>query len=1169
VKYNTFKISIIILFFLTLIQFELVLSQKSNLYFEHFSTEEGLSQNIINSIAQDSKGFIWIATQAGINKFDGYNFEHYTQKTDNNNSLVSSFVRNLCIDKHDRLWISTVSGLNCYDIKTDKYYLFQFSEDDKNSLSDNFINYTYVDKLGFLWVATQNGLNKSKIDIGNKNKINESDLKFVRYWAGNKINNTSNNEIKSIYEDSKSNIWICTNGGLNKIENKTNKITQIFYNNSELNKENYNRINRLIEINESFFLVATDGGILSLNPKTNSFKSFEGNPFFIKNKVTTEINDLVKDNYGNVWIATDGDGLISYNINNKKFTIYKNETNYSHSLKDNFINSLFFDRSSTLFIGLHKGLNVTCLTSNRFDTYRYAGSSKDVMNKNMAVHIAYQNNETVWFAMRQKGLMKFNPKTNKYSTQVLKQFSDKGISLIVQHILPEDENNLWVCTQKNGLLLYNHKTGKIKQYKHNENENSISSNNIYWLKKDKSNNLWIATFGGGLNKLDLKTDVFKNYKKTNNKNKTVNLNYITEIEFDKDSLLWIGTFGGGLNCLNTKTEKFTNYKHSLKDSNSISSDFCITMHFSKDGSIWFGTATGLNKYDKRTGKFTIFNKKDGLANLLIYSIEEDNKGNLWIGSNGGLFNYNKKTNKFVNYTIKDGLQDNEFNSGVSLKFPNGKMLFGGINGFNIFNPDSINVSNYESNVNITNLKLFYNDVEIKKKYNDDILLNKSITYTDTIVLSYKNNVISFEFASTDYKNPKNIKYAFLLKGFEKKWNFTSSNKRFVTYTNLRYGKYTLKIKSTNSDGIWNKKEKKLTIIIEAPFWQTNYAKIMFLILFVSIVIFVSMIRTKVLKKQKEKLENQVKERTKIIEKQGRKLKDRYKELLGQKQELKQQAGELILISELLDSSNKKLEEKVKERTKDLEIALEKAKDAEKLISSFLSNLSHEIRTPMNAIIGFSQIISTTEIEDKEKTQYAEIIENNVDLLLNQIDNIMDIAKLHTGQYVTINKNFNVAYLFRELFQKLKSEANLKKGEVDFNLFINEKEELQIFTDEEAFKHIVFNLVENALKFTEKGLVEFGYRFFKSNNEKEKSRIEIFVNDTGIGIKEESQKIIFKPFSKIEASKDQLHRGTGLGLALVKNLTEKLNGRIELDSKPGKGTKIKILIPLNIKRVISN
>jgi len=1157
VKYYTPKILKTLLLFSFFLQIEIVFSQNHNLYFEHYSTQDGLSQNIINSITQDNKGFIWIATQTGINKFDGYNFQTYNKEADNSNSLISCFVRHLTVDKNDRLWIGTVAGLNCYDICNDKFYLYQSLEKNKKTLTDNFINYTYVDKAGYLWVATQNGLNKSKINVESITNIKEANIEFEQYLKSNSI---SNNEVNSIYEDSKNNIWVCTNNGLNKFDNKTGKIVQIFYNNSEANKANYNRINRIIEINKSLFFVATDGGLLSYNPKTNLFESFANNTFFLEHEISSEINDLSKDKYNNIWIGTGGDGLICYNSNNKKFSIYKKQTNNLHSLQHNYINTLYFDKSSTLFVGLHNGISSTKLSNNNFITHKYSSSTKNNKNKNMAVHVAYQNQETIWLATLHKGLEKFNLKTNSFKKYKFKEFYRDGINILVQNVLIEDENNLWLGTQKNGLLLFNHKTGNIKQFKYKKNGNSIPSNNVYWLNKDKSNNLWIATFRGGLSKFNLKTSEFKNYYKYKYKNKPFKLNFITKIEFDKDSLLWISTFGEGLICLNTKTEKIIHYKHNLKDTNSISSDFCITMHFGKDGKLWLGTTAGIDMFDKKTNKFINFNKTDGLPDLSIYSIEEDNKNNLWISTNYGLSRFNKKNNNFTNFTVKDGLQNNEFNSGVSLNMPDGRMFFGGIEGFNIFNPDSIIIGNYKAKINITNLKLFYNDVEIKKKYNNDILLTKSIAYTDTIILNHKNNVISIEFAAIDYKNSNKIKYAFILEGFEKEWNFTNSNKRFATYTNLDYGTYTFKVKSTNSDGIWNKKGKKLTIIIKASFWQTIYAKLLLLVLFISIVVFVARVRTKILQNQKNILEKQVKDRTRIIERQEKKIKERYREVLEQKEDSKQQTKELLLLTNLLDTTNKELEEKVKLRTKDLEIALEKAKDAEKLISSFLSNLSHEIRTPMNAIIGFSQIVCSTDIDVEEKDKFAGIIENNVTSLLNQIDNIMEVAKLHTGKYKIVHKNFNISYLFKDVYNKLKIDSSLIKNNIDFNILINEYEDTYISSDEEAFRQIIYNLVENALKYTEKGTVEFGFKIFKDND---KETINIFVNDTGIGIKENSQKIIFNPFSKIEETKDKLHRGTGLGLALVKNLTEKLNGKIGLDSKPNIGTKITITIPLSL------
>jgi len=1147
---------------IALMQIEYSFSQKNNLYFEHYTIEDGLSQNSVFDIAQDSKGFIWIATETGLNRFDGYNFKVYNQEVRKKNSLISGYIKSIAIDKLDRIWIGAVSGFSCFNPKDNTFYLFNNVENNINSLSGNYINSVFVDKEGFVWVGTEIGLNKSKQAIGNNLILDAANIKFEYFKSGNKSNNISNNSVNCFFEDNEYNIWFGTERGLNKYDKKTDKIYQYFYscNNNDEQKK-INQITSIAQLNDSVLFIGSSGGFLSFNINTNLFHSFKNHPFYKKHKLSSAITRILKDSFGNFWIATYGKGLIFYNSNTLKFELHKKNNQDPNSLSGNFINSLFIDNSSTLFVGIYgNGFNTTKISSYSIELFKEETSIANSLSDSHLKHVFCQDNNTIWLGTFSKGLEKFNPNTKKFTHYPFNQFSNKSVGVVFQHVRPENKNNIWIGTIGQGLLLFNHKTGEYLQYKKNENQNSISSNKIYWLTKNNPDYLWIGTFGHGLDKLDLKTGVFKNYNKTSEKSNNISNNFITFIDFDNDSILWITTWGGGLNSFNTKTEKFTHYNYSVEDTNTISSDFCVTIHFDNNDKniLWVGTSTGLNKFNKKTGVFKTYSIKDGLPDLFINSIEEDDHGNLWISHVRGMSRFNKTTEEFINFTVKDGLQNNEFSSGVNEKLPDGRMIFGGIAGFNIFHPDSIKPNKCKANINITNFKIFYNDVEIKKKYNGNVLLKKSIIYTDTIILNYKNNVISFEFVAHDYKNPENIKYAFKLKGFEHKWNFTNSDKRYATYTNLEHGTYYLQIKSTNASGIWNNNAKELVIIIDAPFWLTTWFKILSAIMFILFVIAISTIRTKVLKKQKENLEKQVKERTTTIKQQKQTIESNYEEVLSQKEELKQQAEELLLVSDLLGDSNKKLESEVKKRTLELEIALEKAKDAEKLISSFLSNLSHEIRTPMNAILGFSQILCSSKMEHNEIEKYTEIIEKNVYLLLNQIDNIMEIAKLHSGQYDVIKKEFNVLNLFKELYDKLKPESKLSENTVEFSLLIDETKDIVILSDEESVSHIIFNLVENALKYTEKGYVEFGYKILNTNKNK---TIEIFVNDTGIGIDEKEQKIIFNAFSKIETSKRKLYRGTGLGLALVKNLTEKLNGKIELKSIPDKGTKVKILIPI--------
>ncbi|MBN2755524.1 MAG: hypothetical protein JXR51_00005, partial [Bacteroidales bacterium] len=1117
-----------------------------------------------NSIVQDSKGFIWLATETGLNRFDGYDFKVYKQEAWNKDSLISGYLRSLSVDKKDRIWIGSISGLNCYDTEYDKFHFFTFQKHEKNTLNGNFINSVFVDSEGFVWVGTQSGLNKSRIDIGNKPIIKDSNVEFENYKSGYNDNCVSNYDVKCFFEDKNNNIWIGTLNGLNKFDKKTGKIVQFFYTlPKNIFHDKFRIINAINQLDDSTLFIGTEGGLLTFNINSKNFNLFINEKFISKENLFAPVKSILKDSFGNFWFGISGKGLVYFDVKLQNNYLYQKENEYTNSLTDNFIISLFEDKSSTLFIGLYgKGLNTTKINPNKIEVFRHIENDETSLIQNVLKHSTCQDNKTIWLGTYSKGLEKFNPNTKKITHYPFKKLSRKGFLNSFQHVMVEDKDNLWIGTMESGLILFNHKTGNYKQYLKDETETSISCNSAFWLAKDKINNLWIGTFGNGLDKFDLKSGIFRNFNKNIDTQNSISNNFITFLGFDNDGILWLTTWGGGLNAFNTKTEKFTRYNYSIKDTNSISSDFCIVMHFDKDGIIWVGTSTGLNKFDKKTGKFKVYGKKEGLPDLFINSIEEDDSANLWISHIRGISKFNKKTEKFVNFTVKDGLQDNEFNSGVSTKLPDGRLLFGGISGFNLFHPDSLIQSKFKANINITNFKIFYNDVKISQKYDNKIILKKSITYTDTVELNYKNNVIGFEFAAFDYKNPQNIKYAFKLKGFESDWNYTDYENRYASYTNLEYGTYVLQIKSTNSDGVWSDKIKELVIIVNAPFWLTSWFKVLLIIAFVLIVIVISKVRTKVLKYQKIKLEHQVKERTKIIEEQSLILTERYEEVVSQKEELKQQAEELLLISELLENTNKELESKVKERTTELEFALEKAKDAEKLISSFLSNLSHEIRTPMNAILGFSQLICSFDISDEEKAKYIEIIEKNVDVLLNQIDNIMNVAKLHTGHYKLKNKKFDLNILFVENYNLLKSNSDLIKENVDFILELPQNTNPKVFSDEESIKHIVFNLVENALKYTETGYVKFGYKINNFNSETKK--IEIFVSDTGIGIEDKSQKIIFKAFSKLENSTEKLYRGTGLGLALVRSLVEKLNGEIYLDSEKNKGTKINILIPLTTK-----
>ena len=1140
------------------------IAQEISLYFRHYTTENGLSQNFTKSITQDSIGYIWVGTEHGLNRFDGYEFKQFHVDNNKTDGLSSDFITALCTDKKNRLWIGSWGGLNYYNQKTNKFYSFRHNVHDKSSLLSNMITYVFVDSKNYLWVGTNKGLNRSLTSLDSSKKLDKLELKFLNFCAGKSDCNLTDNYINTIIEDHDHNIWIATNKGLNKFSLKTKKL----YSYTLPQTQNVlNRINSITcGLNGDIWL-GTNAGLYKFDVSNNLFLCYANEPFFKKDIAANQIKKVLIDHKGALWIGTQNVGIVHFNIETNTYKVLKKEQGTIHSLEKNSIENLFVDKSNNIFVLGVSGLDVAKIENMPFGLKRCYRNEKGKILSNTILSVYSPNKQQVWLGFRHQGLSLYDRQSKSFENFHFDKINN-GKKQSIKAIYPKNSNELLLGTRNSGLLLFNTKTGGIKQFKHNETDsNSISSNFVFFITKDKKGYYWVATHNNGLNKFDEKTGLFTRYLHDEKDTTSIGHSAISHVLIDSGEKIWLATFGGGLNLLNEKTGKFKQFKHEFSKTNSISSNYVTHIYESSDGNLWVGTARGLNKFNRKTGDFMQFTYENGLSDEFIYGILEDNKSNIWVSTNQGLFKLDKITEKFTNYDIESGLQDNEFNVNAVCKTPDNMFLFAGMKGFNLFNPDSIKNRQFVPNIAITSFQLFYNEVEIGKKYNNRIVLSESINNIDTLSLHYKNNQLSFEFAAFDYTKPKAINYAIRIKGLSDVWSIVPPSKRYVSFTNLKPGNYVFEIKSTNSDGVWSDNVKQLHILINPAFWQQTWFNLLILLfIFMAIYLFIK-IRIKWLIVQQNRLKQLVKIKTEAIS--------------SKNIELWEQTEELNQLAELLKNSNIDLEKKVKKRTKKLKKALDGSKEAEKLISSFLSNLSHEIRTPMNAINGFSQLISDPDLSPEQRINFSDIINKNVDTLLVLIDNIMNISKLHTGHYVIKNSSFSLNDLFIELFADFKNKTQIINKNVDFKLDISSKNEnITLFSDRDIIKQIIYQLVDNALKYTEKGKVSFGYRLELPKTEIENPgllktltdqtikktknillNLTIFVNDSGVGIDKKQQQNIFNAFKKVE-NKEKLFRGTGLGLAIVKNLTEKLNAKINLQSEMNKGTRIKIKIPLS-------
>ncbi|NOZ47092.1 MAG: histidine kinase, partial [Chlorobi bacterium] len=855
---------------ITLIYFLLIcylssFSQNQALKFDHINTKLGLSHNTVHCILQDSYGFIWIGTEDGLNRFDGYEFKIFIHDNSDTLSISDNFIYSLYEDSDSQLWIGTnIGGLDKYDKRKEIFIHHKSIKNDVFSISDNRINTIIEDREGSLWIGTDNGLNKKE----------RNSTKFIGYYKNPNKSSINDNLIRTLFEDSRGIIWIGTNsGGLNKFDKKNNIFKHYVHKPDNPESISDNSVKTIAEGNNGILWVGTKRGLNMFNVDKEVFINYLHNPNNKNSLSNSDVNQILPIQKGMVWVGTTN-GLSIFNQKTESFINYYHNASNQQSISNNVIFSMIKDESGLIWIGVAEGgINKYNSNSKAFSHYKNNPNNKNSIDYNVVRSFFEDEKGIIWIGTLH-GLNSFNPKNQ--------QIKHYNFAASLTTIYIDRQKTMWLGTWQAGLYRISFSVSKNdfewqkkKLFlKEPGNPQSISSNTIQDIYEDSAGKLWIGT-EIGLNLFDRKTNTFRTFKYNALDSNSISDNRIQTHCICEDNAhnLWVGTWNG-LNKLeyNKNTYSFTRFLHNSIDSNSLSDNRVVSLYYDKSGILWIGTyGGGLNKMTanyniklkKKQYSFISFSVKDGLPNNTIYGILKDNKNNLWLSTNNGLSKFNIPTNKFRNYYESDGLQDNQFFWGASLKLAGGNMLFGGINGFNMFNPDSIYDKTYKPPIIITDIQIFNHSVIIGKKYEGKIILEKPVYEAKKIELTHKHRVISIQFASLDYANPKNNKYAYRMKGLESQWNYVN-NRQYVTYTNLPAGDYLFEIKATNSDGIWNENVKTLQIIISPPFWQTTWFYLLIAAIIVLLILVYIKMREKILRRRNTELEKQVKLRTKEI-----------------------------------------------------------------------------------------------------------------------------------------------------------------------------------------------------------------------------------------------------------------------------------------------------------------
>jgi ligand-binding sensor domain-containing protein len=799
----------------------------SRLTTESIMTSKGLSQNSIYCLLQDSRGFIWMGTWDGLNKYDGYDFIIYNTT----NGLSNPTINALLEDDEKNIWIGTDYGLNILDRMSGEINHFYHEPDNPNCISDDFIQHLYQDSKGYIWISTAFGL-----DRYDKNQKIFTSFSFFERGADSALTNF----VSCVKEDLNGKIWIGTHRGIHCFDPVKSNFNyyKLEPDESSAAYTKGNFVQDLAFDENGLVYTATLNGVYVISDCdqiTHLLRLDKDSEWSISGN---EVNALLVDTRGMVWIGTST-GLDLYDPSLNTITSFKAGANIT-SLSNADVKCIYQDHAGTIWIGTYKGLNKVDSSPSRFNHFYHDPEDPSSLSDNIVYSILEDEKELVWIGTY-GGVNIFDRKKEKFL--VIRHNPDNPASLSsdkIRTLALDSSGYIWAGTESKGLNRIDRKTGIITHYLHQPGDpSSIVDNNILSMLVDSKNRLWIGTASRGVTILDLARGRYEHL--TESAESTVRLadNRVLCIYEDRKGIIWLGT-NKGLHKISPDLQSISIYVNNPSNPNSIGIDRVLSINEDSDGIFWIGTmGGGLNRFDPLTEKFKTYAKNEGLQSNVVYAALEDEEGFLWLSTNWGLAKFDQQIGFFVNYDTKDGVQSNEFNAGAFFKNRKGDMFFGGMNGINIFHPSEIVLNQVPPRIVFTGFRIL----------ND--LSDTDLEDGEIIRLNYNENFFSIEFSGLDYTNPNKNLFRYMLENYDNGWVTTNAGQRRAEYRKVDPGTYRFKVTGSNNDGFWNEQGISLTIIISPPWWRSWVFRLSFALFLISTLWSIILLRIRNIRKKHE------------------------------------------------------------------------------------------------------------------------------------------------------------------------------------------------------------------------------------------------------------------------------------------------------------------------------
>jgi len=829
------------------------LSQDDEPRFIRLPMDNGVALDLTYAMMQDHEGYLWFGTMYGLVRYDGREYKTFNYNPKNSESISFDDIVSLYEDSKGNLWIGTWGGgLNMLNPQRTKFTRFVYDPSNPDGISDNIVWTITEDNKGNIWLGTK---------TGGINKYDPTQNKFTSHKLAKSDSVHRATQIWYLITDMDGNVWASSPLGLSKYSVSSNEF--ITYNiPDDKRKSKRIFINTINEESQNKLLLGTSNGLYHFDKKSNDFNLEESLP-------QEHIKSIAKDHNKMIWLGTTN-GLVKFNSLNSTYKTY-NRTENPNSLSGNFIKTVFEDKSGVLWINSYQsGISKLINRKPNFVLLKNKQDNINSLSNSFITSLAEDTSGNIWIGTK-SGLNKFDPTSKKIERINDRLLKDQNFTAITV-----DSDNLIIVSLRDKIYKYNQNKKRLLKVINKTQSKEFANKSINTLMIDSSGTLWIGTYNSGLYLFkDSKLEHIALDKEGIHNNAA---NFILSLHEDTEGNTWIGTFGG-LHLFNRGDSSFTSFVQELNNPSSLSNNYIYSIEEASNGEMWIGTARGLNIFNPITNSFTAVFEKDGVPNDVICGIVKDESKGLWLSTYNGISHFNPKENTYRNFDKDDGLQSNLFRQGVYLKGSDGKVYFGGKDGLNLFDPEDVQINEYNSPVIISSFNVI---TEYGGKEN--ILLNNEIIELNP----YENN-LEIQVVSFDYSMPAKTKFKYKLSGYDHDWTELGTSNT-IKIQNLSPGDYTLLVRGTNGDGVWSSNEAAVSFIIHPPFWQTVwfYVTILFVILSVSLITHNLIVRSKV---------NRAVEIEKIKEKEGERI--RRKTAIDFHDELGHRLTRISLLTELI------------------------------------------------------------------------------------------------------------------------------------------------------------------------------------------------------------------------------------------------------------------------------